>query len=120
MSVINNFYTHWESLSLSEVASFVWPNPAFAITFQEDLANADVEDLFQEWCYDNDIVIDSDEEHDDYYQSDSFRSSLPNPRNITKTFKDIMNYSIRNTSFPTSQKTLKKILVSYATESNPT
>jgi len=120
MSVINNFYVHWESLSLSEVPSFVWPNPAFAQTFQEDLANVDAEDLFQEWCYDNDIVIDSDEEHDEYYQSDSFRSSIPNPRNVTKTFKDIMNYSTRNTSFPQSKKTLKNILVSYATESNLT
>jgi hypothetical protein len=76
--------------------------------------------LFQEWCYENDIIINSDEEHDEYYQSDSFRSSIPNPRNVTKTFKEIMNYSTRNTSFPQSKKTLKNILVSYATELNPT
>ena len=116
MSVINQLYTHWESLPLSEVTSFNWPNPAFAMTFQEDLATVDVHDLFDQWCENNGISIDSDEEHDEYYQSDSFRSSLPNPKTISKTFKEIMDYCIRHTSFPVSKKKLKNILVSRASE----
>lgn len=120
MNVINQLYTYWESLSLSEVSSFKWANPSFAQTFQEDVTNIDAHDLFDQWCEDNNISIESDDEHDDYYHSESFRSSLPNPRNVTKTFKDIMDYSIRHTSFPASKKSLKNILVSYATESNPT
>ena len=116
MSVINQLYTYWESLPLSEVTSFNWANPAFALTFQEDLATADVHELFDQWCEDNSISIDSDDEHDEYYQSDSFRSSLPNPKNIPKTFKHIMDYSMRHTSFPVSKKKLKNILVSRAAQ----
>jgi hypothetical protein len=86
------------------------------MTFQEDLASVDVHDLFDQWCENNNISIDSDEEHDEYYQSDSFRSSLPNPKSISKTFRKIMDYSIAHTSFPVSKKKLKNILVSRASE----
>jgi hypothetical protein len=115
MDVIHETYSHWESLTLSEVSSFVWPNPAFSQTFNEDISNIDYTQEFEQWCQLHDIEIEDEEDYDNHYNSDDFRSSIQNPRFIKKTLKMIMDYNHSRKLFTVESNSLESMMISLIT-----
>ena len=113
MSAIHDTYSHWESLTLAEVSSFTWPNPAFNQTFNQDTDNVDYTEIFNQWCQNNDIYIEDESDYENYFNSDDFRSTIPNPRFVKKTIKQVIDHASSQASFVIKPNSLESIMISF-------
>jgi hypothetical protein len=116
MSIIDEVYSHWETLSLHEVTSYVWPNPAYHNTFDQDASNIDYQNLAENWIEDHNLEWDEDDYTydqlvEDVMNSEDFRLSVGDPRKVSKTYSQVIeNLTNRSHFVKLSNRSFQKRL----------
>jgi hypothetical protein len=118
ISIINEVYSHWETLPLSEVVNYTWPNSAYNQTFDgdADISDDHLSDLVHQWIEDQGLLYEDDEEYDSLCESvvnsEEFRSTILDPRKVVKNYSQIIENIFQRSYFlKLSNRSLHKKLV---------
>lgn len=80
-NLIESFYTKWQEQSFDNILTLTWPNPSISFHFQDD----------HTWFYENNQEYIDDLYGTEYSEDeDAWLSNFPNPTEIVKTYKIIM------------------------------
>jgi hypothetical protein len=117
ISTINEVYSYWETLPLSEIVNYTWPNPAYNSTFDgdADISEDQLSDLVYQWINNLGLEYSDDSEYEDLYESvvnsDDFRATL-DPRKVVKNYSQIIARIFENSYFLNiSRRSLNKRLI---------
>jgi hypothetical protein len=123
---VHHTYSFLEKLSLNEVTSFIWPNPAYNQSFQNDSISVDRFELASEYISNNDLY--DEDEHGSYEEfveyiidnDEDFRDTLPISSSIAKTYSQIIASAIVQSDFSNVKNSdfSSKIIKQYTKSSN--
>lgn len=110
-STVSETYKLIENLSLSEISSYVYPNPSLGPSYAHDNENMnDIYELFVEYCEEFGLYCDNEEESDYFYEdivsSDNFNSWIPKSEKTPKTYAQIKNHVLQENLIFSPQKSI--------------
>lgn len=123
-STVFETYKLIETFSLSDVSSFVYPNPSLAQSHNHDNESMnDTYDLFIRYCDEFGLYCDDESESDYFYEevvgSEDFNSWIPKSEKIPKKYSEIKNFILNeNNSLFQNKSLFLNSLIRYSISSS--